>query len=184
MLIYLFFFSLIFFFFFFFNATATTEIYTLSLHDALPIFHRAHPAVVAPEDAYALAGRELPQAHRGVGAARDREAARDVEGHRAHLALVAEEVAQVLRRRDVPHPGPRAAGASRRVPPHEGLGFLQVGLRGGAPEAAGGERAAGGAQAQRVADGRARELGVEEARVERVAGSGRIEGLDREGGHA
>src|SRR5687768_18271065 len=26
------------FFFFFFNATATTEIYTLSLHDALPIY--------------------------------------------------------------------------------------------------------------------------------------------------
>src|SRR5437588_10336261 len=37
-----------FFFFFFFNDTATTEIYTLSLHDALPIwraaprFHRHH----------------------------------------------------------------------------------------------------------------------------------------------
>src|SRR5258708_40331425 len=29
--------SLIFFLFFFFNDTATTEIYTLSLHDALPI---------------------------------------------------------------------------------------------------------------------------------------------------
>src|SRR2546422_1550180 len=28
------------FFFFFFNDTATTEIYTLSLHDALPIYHR------------------------------------------------------------------------------------------------------------------------------------------------
>src|SRR6267378_8623751 len=28
------------FFFFFFNDTATTEIYTLSLHDALPIFVR------------------------------------------------------------------------------------------------------------------------------------------------
>src|SRR5260370_41300488 len=28
------------FFFFFFNDTATTEIYTLSLHDALPIFDR------------------------------------------------------------------------------------------------------------------------------------------------
>src|SRR2546426_11713524 len=28
------------FFFFFFNDTATTEIYTLSLHDALPILHR------------------------------------------------------------------------------------------------------------------------------------------------
>src|SRR5689334_24102317 len=31
---------LVFLFFFFFNATATTEIYTLSLHDALPIFPR------------------------------------------------------------------------------------------------------------------------------------------------
>src|SRR5258705_7870384 len=38
------------FFFFFFNDTATTEIYTLSLHDALPIcstsvfgYHMAHP---------------------------------------------------------------------------------------------------------------------------------------------
>src|SRR2546427_8550417 len=29
------------FFFFFFNDTATTEIYTLSLHDALPIYHAA-----------------------------------------------------------------------------------------------------------------------------------------------
>src|SRR3989454_4734199 len=29
--------------FFFFNDTATTEIYTLSLHDALPISHGAHP---------------------------------------------------------------------------------------------------------------------------------------------
>src|SRR5260221_14464718 len=32
------------FIFFFFNDTATTEIYTLSLHDALPIsLHSAHP---------------------------------------------------------------------------------------------------------------------------------------------
>src|SRR5947207_12654769 len=30
-------------FFFFFNATATTEIYTLSLHDALPIFSPSEP---------------------------------------------------------------------------------------------------------------------------------------------
>src|SRR5208337_5609818 len=36
------------FFFFFFNDTATTEIYTLSLHDALPIshVHRSNPAVL------------------------------------------------------------------------------------------------------------------------------------------
>src|SRR3954465_963556 len=31
------------FFFFFFNDTAPTEIYPLSLHDALPIFHRGNP---------------------------------------------------------------------------------------------------------------------------------------------
>src|SRR5215210_9515254 len=34
---------IVFFFFFFFNDTATTEIYTLSLHDALPISgHHRH----------------------------------------------------------------------------------------------------------------------------------------------
>src|SRR6266480_7588959 len=43
-LLYLFIYLLI-FFFFFFNDTATTEIYTLSLHDALPISndHRVSP---------------------------------------------------------------------------------------------------------------------------------------------
>src|SRR5215211_9435919 len=39
-------FTFFFCFFFFFNDTATTEIYTLSLHDALPIYrsrtHRSH----------------------------------------------------------------------------------------------------------------------------------------------
>src|SRR5438477_12493384 len=33
-------------FFFFFHATPTTEIYTLSLHDALPISHPAGPMLV------------------------------------------------------------------------------------------------------------------------------------------
>src|SRR2546430_6606123 len=50
-------------FFFFFNDTATTEIYTLSLHDALPISLRANPSiegvvdrVLPPEsDAYLFA---------------------------------------------------------------------------------------------------------------------------------
>src|SRR5579871_7037338 len=32
-------------FFFFFNDTATTEIYTLSLHDALPICNRSAPSL-------------------------------------------------------------------------------------------------------------------------------------------
>src|SRR5216684_2886091 len=34
------------FFFFFFNDTATTEIYTLSLHDALPILLAGHDCVL------------------------------------------------------------------------------------------------------------------------------------------
>src|SRR2546430_15355203 len=53
------------FFFFFFNDTATTEIYTLSLHDALPIFvasgrgereidERAHALGVRERREYAL----------------------------------------------------------------------------------------------------------------------------------
>src|SRR5260363_469247 len=37
-----------FFFFFFFNDTATTEIYTLSLHDALPISAVSRPATSPP----------------------------------------------------------------------------------------------------------------------------------------
>src|SRR5256885_12052408 len=50
------------FVFFFFNDTATTEIYTLSLHDALPI---------------CLARPRLPRLeHRGVSAARSRPGAR------------------------------------------------------------------------------------------------------------
>src|SRR6266853_3220668 len=36
---------LFFFLFFFFNATATTEIYTLSLHDALPIYLGRQPVI-------------------------------------------------------------------------------------------------------------------------------------------
>src|SRR2546430_2145071 len=40
--------------FFFFNDTATTEIYTLSLHDALPI-SRASKVTVAPSEANSIA---------------------------------------------------------------------------------------------------------------------------------
>src|SRR5258707_15277510 len=54
---------------FFFNDTATTEIYTLSLHDALPIYDRAAPAQVV------ALGDDLPV---GAGRAR-REHERVVE---------------------------------------------------------------------------------------------------------
>src|SRR2546422_3051801 len=46
-----------FFFFFFFNDTATTEIYTLSLHDALPISDSAASGAAPPHDAGVGRGR-------------------------------------------------------------------------------------------------------------------------------
>src|SRR2546430_13794665 len=51
---------LYFFFFFFFNDTATTEIYTLSLHDALPIYSwwRLGPALA--DLGYRVLAPELP----------------------------------------------------------------------------------------------------------------------------
>src|SRR3712207_9286893 len=49
--------------FFFFNDTATTEIYTLSLHDALPIWNRG-PAARAGR---ARAGRAADRARRRGG---------------------------------------------------------------------------------------------------------------------
>src|SRR5687768_18517542 len=44
------------FFFFFFNDTATTEIYTLSLHDALPIFRAVRAAARGRRPGAAQAG--------------------------------------------------------------------------------------------------------------------------------
>src|SRR6266480_5326438 len=49
--------SLIFLFFFFFNDTATTEIYTLSLHDALPINAARHLVTLEQADPNRLAIR-------------------------------------------------------------------------------------------------------------------------------
>src|SRR5689334_24015092 len=48
------------FFFFFFNDTATTEIYTLSLHDALPISaHRGVPVALVAEIPPLVVGAKL-----------------------------------------------------------------------------------------------------------------------------
>src|SRR5438132_10048462 len=60
------------FYFFFFNVTATTEIYTLSLHDALPIY----PHVREPAHARPAAGRAAPPA-----AGRDRKSTRLNSSH-------------------------------------------------------------------------------------------------------
>src|SRR2546425_11321681 len=64
-----------FFFFFFFNDTATTEIYTLSLHDALPISLRPHGD--DPLDAPPRRPNEAGLSHVGLhGVPGDRGAAR------------------------------------------------------------------------------------------------------------
>src|SRR5260370_35125171 len=69
-----------FLFFFFFNDTATTEIYTLSLHDALPIFctvaYRALPLVDGPPQGH------LPGWHgRGSRPARSEEHTSELQSH-------------------------------------------------------------------------------------------------------
>src|SRR6266542_2732509 len=48
------------FFFFFFNDTATTEIYTLSLHDALPIPSTPHTAAWVKNGAWVGVHRVIP----------------------------------------------------------------------------------------------------------------------------
>src|SRR3989442_13169993 len=77
-------------FFFFFNDTATTEIYTLSLHDALPISRRVDGHRHLPRHSHLQRGagiaRARPPAHHaaadgGGGAAR--AAAAQSEGGRA-----------------------------------------------------------------------------------------------------
>src|SRR2546427_410765 len=52
------------FFFFFFNDTATTEIYTLSLHDALPISVAAEPRILPPEGFVTDRADVIPRATR------------------------------------------------------------------------------------------------------------------------
>src|SRR2546427_5227408 len=80
------------FIFFFFNDTATTEIYTLSLHDALPISipgytpapsarSAAAPEPPVPTDRY----RRSAEQHGGWAAASDRKSTRLNSSHSQNL---------------------------------------------------------------------------------------------------
>src|SRR5215813_15176136 len=69
---------LVFFFFFFFNDTATTEIYTLSLHDALPISARRRRSRAASWNVTATAASEAAAIARR---ARDRKSTRLNSSH-------------------------------------------------------------------------------------------------------
>src|SRR5256885_9736606 len=79
--------------FFFFNDTATTEIYTLSLHDALPIYrHRGrgrspglergrHPAHLGEEGRAGMDARLAPQGVPQLGEDADRKSTRLNSSH-------------------------------------------------------------------------------------------------------
>src|SRR5262245_66037737 len=77
-------------FFFFFNDTATTEIYTLSLHDALPIYERPFAVFQAAYDARHLGGEDAEQFldvaddHGAVGVKRSEEHTSELQSLR-HL---------------------------------------------------------------------------------------------------
>src|SRR2546422_7577869 len=113
-------------FFFFFNDTATTEIYTLSLHDALPILLRDAQAL--PECGFLLGdhlrGDEVPDGH-VPGAVRHRShagVARPVAGDAARQGAADRPAAPDLHRRPEARLPPlrkerlrRHATTSRRV---------------------------------------------------------------------
>src|SRR2546427_7844374 len=64
--------------FFFFNDTATTEIYTLSLHDALPICRRSRPSSTSSRPCERRLAARISTRRADVGAATRRAArARD-----------------------------------------------------------------------------------------------------------
>src|SRR5687768_18013164 len=74
---------LLFLFFFFFNDTATTEIYTLSLHDALPIC--GHRRAVPARSGLAYRDGCPPSGHEGIRRRRAPSRARRSEEHTSEL---------------------------------------------------------------------------------------------------
>src|SRR5256714_8894839 len=88
-------------FFFFFNDTATTEIYTLSLHDALPIYDfrtRVNAAVEHLEEAFALWRQHIEERAQGLkGAWKTRRRSRSrSEEHTSELQSLAYLVCRLL----------------------------------------------------------------------------------------
>src|SRR2546425_6859847 len=77
---------------FFFNDTATTEIYTLSLHDALPIFRGTAPVRCGALEEHKF-GRCAGQCH---GLARRGEILRRSEEHTSELQSLAYLVCRLL----------------------------------------------------------------------------------------
>src|SRR2546426_4575661 len=107
--------ALIIYCFFFFNDTATTEIYTLSLHDALPIYHAGCARRQRAAGGAGEIRRVVPRGRRRLRAARVRRV-------RARVG--------------------REAGAADRPRPRDGEGVHCAELDGGAPRVVGRRRSA------------------------------------------
>src|SRR3989454_5654608 len=163
------------FLFFFFNDTATTEIYTLSLHDALPIYpvRRGDLGRRRPHRPRGDGGR-LPRGGRGRREARGvadpsgdrspqgsrvspRQQGRDARAGAPALRRPAQALQRVLRRRRLDRAPLPAAGRSRhalrdhgRRPVHRGWNRYGTGSRyaeaGSGSERPAGELSAGTAQ--------------------------------------
>src|SRR5258708_13427925 len=100
--------------FFFFNDTATTEIYTLSLHDALPISPEggARGLVSGPVDARSPAARLLQGEKRALTSPRSEE-------HTSELQSPDHLVCRLLLEKKNPHQSARRAfPPPTRRPPH------------------------------------------------------------------
>src|SRR5256885_5298011 len=69
------------FFFFFFNDTATTEIYTLSLHDALPICRKLEYGRPGRSRKYCVSSRWPPRRAPGTPRGPDRKSTRLNSSH-------------------------------------------------------------------------------------------------------
>src|SRR5690242_21220127 len=69
--------------FFFFNDTATTEIYTLSLHDALPIYSRPARLTERAPDGY----RRFHARHRPGDPARGRADRKSTRLNSSHMSI-------------------------------------------------------------------------------------------------
>src|SRR2546430_8876616 len=76
--------------FFFFNDTATTEIYTLSLHDALPISQDAAAGAAGECVGGALGGHRPPRVHRP-----DAHQQRTSPGERSHRVRSEEHTSEL-----------------------------------------------------------------------------------------
>src|SRR5256886_8535307 len=105
---------------FFFNDTATTEIYTLSLHDALPIFETAISLLreaTALDTGFAMAYRKLGVVLANSGAAREQvlAATRNAFEHRDRLPEVERYLAIAYFYFAVDHDPARQMSAYRSV---------------------------------------------------------------------